>query len=236
MQLQDLYNWIDSPQDFYQGVELYNKYGSSEFLKKLFAKGESSFTVSKLEESINDIIEQYKKENLSLNNEKDPEPQKKRYTQKVFNIADPIPNQLQLLKNEKAILFKELLQLRKELKKYCSIPTQSSLTVAECCKIMEKKDALGNYIPFSITYVTYNSREAYGGELITYKHATLASLNHSGSKINTSIKPKKVSKNPNHWKNSTRNIHPEKSWEIRKLNIWLMLEFNGREVVVGDAG
>jgi hypothetical protein len=232
MQLQQITDWLDDPSNYLKGAELYASHGNSEFLKKLFARGESAFSRSKLEEALKEIVDSYTPQEIRESVEV-----KKKYEQTIFEIGKSLPTKIAMMKDEKALLFRETLKLRNSLKELCPISNNGKLTVAECCLIMEQKDSMGRYIPFSIKFITWSEREADGGELICYNSAVLANLNNSGSRIvKDTRKPKKTRSNPNHWKNSTRNIHPENSWEIRKFNIWLMIEFNGKEVVMSNAG
>ena len=86
--------------------------------------------------------------------------------------------------------------------------------------------------PFSISFVTADNKKNEGGEWIdiaqAYKHefVTRRQMNEAQK-----YQPKSnvLSKNPNHYANSTRNIRLPNG-EIRKLHIRLITKFNNQIV------
>lgn len=85
---------------------------------------------------------------------------------------------------------------------------------------MKKTD--GDSIPFSIEFVTCDEKNNNGGEVIVLNNAVLVG----------GFSSKSVSRNPNHYQNFTRNITAAGSMAIRKINIWLVIKFNGMEVQI----
>lgn len=92
--------------------------------------------------------------------------------------------------------------------------------------LMDDFDANGNPLPFSIKFYTIE------GEAIIIDLAVKC-VGKRGNQIILDKKPKnaKTKKNPNHFKNSTRNIYIPQSGQIRKCNIHLITQFNGQKVV-----
>lgn len=236
MQLQELNNWLNNPKrEYEQGVALFAEFGESDYLKSLFESYNTGFTKNKLFEELSLISQKLAVKQVV---EEMPQPQKEKFQQESIPENDNIERKIQLLKEERSQLFKEVLRFRTEIKSRLNLKTKGRLTVQEVTELMEQKTRAMKPQPFSISYVTWNNREQTGGELISYSKAIKTDMNVSGSRIVETIKPKKtlIKRNPNHWQNSTRNIHPEGTYETRKVNIWLIFEFNGREVVMGDAG
>ena len=100
----------------------------------------------------------------------------------------------------------------------------------EVLKEMRKVEN-GAAVPFSIKWRTFNSRNQLGGRLIGLSKAVLCM--QSKPKTPTTAEtsqPPKARKNPNHWDNRTRNIEKENG-QVVKLNIDLITEFNGKQVV-----
>lgn len=93
---------------------------------------------------------------------------------------------------------------------------------------MRKLDSNKNPIPFTITVRTYNQQNKFGGKLVTYEMATLMQPPEEIGSIRLS---QKIDfKNPNHWKNRTRNI--KTSAGIKKIHIMFIVSYNGRNVVL----
>jgi hypothetical protein len=87
---------------------------------------------------------------------------------------------------------------------------------------MLKRGPDGNFIPFSITWVTYNQKEKTGGEKITLNEAVF----YGG--------PSKKDKprNPNHFDNYTRNIRAYHGDRIMKVHVDLITRFNGKRITL----
>ncbi|WP_187261310.1 hypothetical protein [Pontibacter beigongshangensis] len=54
--VEEIKNWLNSGQDYADGVALYEKYGSSGVRKRMFASGPSSFNREKLLESLQELV------------------------------------------------------------------------------------------------------------------------------------------------------------------------------------
>lgn len=82
-------------------------------------------------------------------------------------------------------------------------------------------------IPFSLVARTYNKQNKMGGKMKPYYDATLMRAPKMKGEIRLS---QNIDfKNPNHFKNRTRNISTEDG--ERKINILFIIEFNGYKVV-----
>ena len=98
---------------------------------------------------------------------------------------------------------------------------------ADVLQAMEKPECI-----FSIEFVTYNRKKKEGGER---KKIHQACKSNHAYKVTSSGKNFKndhqVAKNPNHFKNSTRNVKDLISGKVLKLNINLIYRFNGAKVI-----
>lgn len=83
----------------------------------------------------------------------------------------------------------------------------------------------GERVRFDVKGTKYNRRQKAGGGVYHYRRAQLPyRLNPSQALAPTANKADAVpaNKQPNHYKNATRNIQVEGSKDIKKLNIWLI--------------
>lgn len=102
---------------------------------------------------------------------------------------------------------------------------------------MEAVDQMGNPIPFNIEFVTANEATGEGGEIKRYVNAIMLSHNHHRVNKGKKIRQIKSSrKRANHWRNATRNIQLKGDNRIRKINIWLITQFNDEPVVYNIHG
>lgn len=222
---QQINKWIDTGCKFEEGVAIYEAHGTNSVLKDLFKKFKSRYYNEKLYEELINIKVNFEAENtivpVVVRTQKTP--------------YEDLPQKLQFLEREKSRLYRQILHNRKLLKKRLKLKTNGQITMAEALEEMAHTDKYGRMKPFSITYISFNKRTGKGGQVISYPNCYLKVLNNTGSKT---IRNKKriEARQPNHWKNSTRNIEPIGSGEIRKFHIWLMIEFNGKEVVISDLG
>ena len=87
--------------------------------------------------------------------------------------------------------------------------------------------------PFSMAFVTCDQKKDTGGEWIELRNcrkqpfAVPKALKAAGKAV---PKAKKLSKNPNHYENSTRNIILGNG-ELRKVHLQLITMFNQQEVL-----
>ncbi len=82
------------------------------------------------------------------------------------------------------------------------------------------RDASGELIPFSITFVTCNTIKNTGGEKITFDRAVFVGGPSKKSKI----------KNPKHAENFTRNIRHANGDQIITIHPLLVTRFNGKQI------
>jgi hypothetical protein len=83
--------------------------------------------------------------------------------------------------------------------------------------------------PFSIVYVTFDKAKGAGGSVkevqLAYKHYS----NSTGSKTATVVSADTITRNPNHFSNSTMNIKipGQGTVDVRKVHVQLIRRFNG---------
>ncbi|NQZ79124.1 MAG: hypothetical protein HRT61_23850 [Ekhidna sp.] len=107
------------------------------------------------------------------------------------------------------------------------------IRLREALRQMDKRDAEGNPVRFKIKWHTFNRSTQAGGELKLLKQATILTSKPGKSKGERTAQAEepKTKRNPNHFTNATRNIQCAESNEVKKLNIFLITEFNGQKVV-----
>lgn len=100
------------------------------------------------------------------------------------------------------------------------------LRLIDALTLMDNVDRNGNPVPFQIKFYTKD------GELITIDHGVKCIGKGKDGQVILAkgIEPKEK-KNPNHFKNATRNIYIPVSGQIRKCKIRLITEFNHTKVV-----
>lgn len=94
--MQEIRLWLASRKDYASGVVLYEKYGSSEVRKRMFASGYSSFNQEKLLDSLEELLQSAA-----------PEPEATQAPQtkpKPAAKSDDQPHFLQLMKQREALL------------------------------------------------------------------------------------------------------------------------------------
>lgn len=223
-QSQKIKLWIDNGCDYSEGVALYEIYGDNNVFKDLFKKYKSRYYYDKLYTELIGIKVNYEKSQIIT--PKDVKSKEIEFEQ--------LPDKLQRLDREKSKLFKNIIQTRTEIKKLAKLKTNGRITIADCLSEMSQLDRYKRLKPFSVTYISYNQTTGKGGDIIHFPSCYLRVVNNTGSKLRKPISHSKYQ--PKHWHNSTRNFEPIGSGEIKKLHIWLMLEFNGMEVVTSELG
>ena len=101
-------------------------------------------------------------------------------------------------------------------------------------ELMAKKDAAGNPLPFDVEVRTFNANNKMGGVLKCYKDVKLL----TGKKLKGKpfieaehfYRVGKDRRNPNHWRNCTRNIELQNG-QKKKVKFRYITKFNGLEVV-----
>lgn len=222
--LSEIKSWLDSKdRDFSLGLGLLEKFSDDTALIRLCSQFRNSFTEEKLAAEIKGCYER----NLA----REPVGNQISVAVAEGNIKDQVIR----LHEERRELFKKALELRLELKKTYPLLYRGQIDLASALDLMDSRDRKGNSIPFSIVAVTFNESQQTGGEILTYPKAQLAVLDKS-NRIATGKRAESISRDPNHWINGTRNIMPYGTNEIRKISIWLILQFNEMEVNLGKLG
>ena len=83
---------------------------------------------------------------------------------------------------------------------------------------------------FSIGFRTCNRSKNTGGEWIEYEQARKLVSPHSGKRHQHTSSPRELSKKPNHFENSTRNIVVLPHGDIVKVHLRLIRMFNNQLV------
>lgn len=105
---------------------------------------------------------------------------------------------------------------------------QNQIFLKQILKDMKRLDDKKNPIPFSISFRTYNQQNKMGGRLLSEENAVLMQAPKDPGAIRLS---QKIDfKNPNHWKNHTRNIKTNSG--IKTINIFFITKYNGLDVVL----
>jgi len=95
---------------------------------------------------------------------------------------------------------------------------------------MEKRDAHGKPVPFSIEFWTADRKLKTGGELLALEGCILSKNQKYGKAREKETIVNTNPKKQNHWENSTRNLVILSSGQIRKCHIRLIEKFNGQNV------
>ena len=104
----------------------------------------------------------------------------------------------------------------------------------EALEIMDSVDQHGRPARFQVKFVTADRTKKEGGEIIELKDASKCPVRtKNGHEIYPQRKNaphlERITRNPNHWENSTRNIRLPNG-QKRKLHIRLIIEFNNKKV------
>ncbi|MCX6305527.1 MAG: hypothetical protein NT040_11215 [Bacteroidetes bacterium] len=108
------------------------------------------------------------------------------------------------------------------------------IQLSKALEIMDQVDDIGHPIHFQIRFVTADRANKTGGQIIEVKDARKCAVgNRKGKPVfDTRIKKEatpKISRNPGHWSNSTRNILLANGG-VRKVHIRLIIELNNQKV------
>jgi hypothetical protein len=99
------------------------------------------------------------------------------------------------------------------------------LSLTEALKIFNLRDANGMFVPFDIEYRTFNEQTKQGGKL--KKYFDVKYLPQANNEEESFIPG---TKNPNHYKNRTRNIELPNG-EIKKIRIDFIVSINNTKVI-----
>jgi hypothetical protein len=221
----EIKNWIDSGCDWQTGKALHARYGTNKTLGKLFEKNSSRFYQDKLYQELISI-------KVAADQALVITPVEVKAIAKSY---EELPEKLQQLDREKGVLYKRILVARTELKKHLKLKTNGRITMRDALEEMAKLDNYKRLKPFSVTYISYNQRTGRGGEILSFPNCYLKVVNNTGSRVKKGA-IHYSSRQPDHWRNGTRNFEPIGSGKIMKLHIWLMIEFNGMEVITSELG
>jgi hypothetical protein len=103
--------------------------------------------------------------------------------------------------------------------------------------------------PFSLTYVKLNEGKKQGGEVVQLpsvllsgrkqqEEATAPVVKREGARAFTGNPETdmetvaSITRDPNHFDNMTRNLVSTLNSRFTKVHIWLILEFNGKKVII----
>lgn len=108
----------------------------------------------------------------------------------------------------------------------------------ETITLKEMSEAMDKGYTFSIAFITCNEQKNTGGEFVflsnMVKHGNTIKEEKQQLKQATTLPTaaaSKMLKNPNHYKNSTRNIRSLHTGNIFKVHLRLIRKFNGKTVL-----
>ena len=96
------------------------------------------------------------------------------------------------------------------------------IRVRDMLSQMLMKTTDGVFVPFSVTFVTCDVKRGTGGKKITIDSAILEGGPKSNSKL----------RNPNHYRNYTRNIRATTGDKTIKVHALLITRFNGAKIIL----
>lgn len=112
-----------------------------------------------------------------------------------------------------------------------------TIYLQDVLKQMRTLGADGRAVPFSISVRTFQRFSKTGGALKKWDRAKLVMKEenpNADSVLSLRVKPKRrtlFKKNPDHYENKTRNIRIIPQGDIKKINIRLIISFNGKKVI-----
>jgi hypothetical protein len=106
----------------------------------------------------------------------------------------------------------------------------NSVRLSEVLRQMEEGEER-----FSIRFVKADKRRRTGGKIEEWHRCQLSHRRLAVGEQPRAARPaeESASRLPAHYQNATRNIVQGNSRQVRKVHIWLLLEFNGQTVVLG---
>lgn len=102
-------------------------------------------------------------------------------------------------------------------------------TLSEALKIFNLRDEKNMFLPFDISYRTFNEQTKQGGKLKVYRDVKYLPKAKSSTE-NEEVHSYNISKSPDHHKNRTRNIELS-TGEIRKVRIDFIISINNKKVI-----
>lgn len=105
----------------------------------------------------------------------------------------------------------------------------NTIKLNEVLAYMNSIDNDGKRPYYNLKVRAFQTNSQFGGRLIEYKNVRTALENNSKSE-NEKLKKQKL-KDPNHFKNRTRNIVTMNK-EVKTIHILFIVEFNGQRVIL----
>lgn len=106
---------------------------------------------------------------------------------------------------------------------------QQFFTLKEALKVFQNKNEIGMYLPFDLTYRTFNEQTKQGGKLKVYKGVKYLPEAKQTDEFDIA-KQNKHLKPPSHFENRTRNIELP-TGEIKKIRIDFIISVNNIKVI-----
>lgn len=97
-----------------------------------------------------------------------------------------------------------------------------AIRLPDLLRILYECSSDGEFVPNEITFVTNDRKKGTGGKKITIKQAIPVGGPKSSSEL----------RNPNHYRNYTRNIRSVDSDKIIKIHPLLITRFNGQPIML----
>lgn len=231
----EINRWLgEAKADYSQGVELVKQLDPKAPLLAVLKIGDTSFCRSKIREFLESHLQPIEH---SLKIEQAAavvDDNKEKYTPTMYFT---LPDNLQALEREKSALFSQIIKARNQIKKIIGFKKPETIHLSDVLKLMTAHDSKGNPIPFSISYLSADLEAKTGGQWKHHPIAFCSFQNRSGTKNYTGASAeKKRPKKTNHWLNATRNIYLQQANQLHCIHIWLIFEFNGKEVIIGQPG
>lgn len=234
-----LEEFISNGGSWQQGVELYRALGTDNYLKNyLFARGENEYSFTRLKEELNKIHQDLKTVTAApilsepVNNQV-----KKEQTKPGISVDDffNLPQELQRRRLEIGQLYSEVITNRQAIRRVLNLPSKGTVTLQECFHIMSQLDRRGRPQPFTLTWVTYDTKTKKGGE-VKQLDCVLKFGNKTGSKYKPVADAVSDRRDPRHFIHGTINLQVCNTLEIRKANTWLIMNINGYDVTLSNNG
>jgi hypothetical protein len=110
---------------------------------------------------------------------------------------------------------------------------ENSISFQQAMQVIDKVNDSGLPIPFDITFRTLQVNSKTGGRLVTYKNVIKSRSKNKASSTASILKavqsPRATEKNPEHYKNRTRNLELQNG-DIKKVKIRQIIKINGKTI------
>lgn len=107
----------------------------------------------------------------------------------------------------------------------------SSVKLSDVLRQMEEGEER-----FTIMFVKADKRRKTGGQILEWHNCQLSKRRALGPRrpVVAAGETEAPGRSPDHYRNATRNIVQGNSSQPRKVHIWLLLTFNGQQVMIGS--